>query len=129
MPPVDPNLSALRHRVRAWPIADLPALPAPAPTELYVWFENTLSRRLRHGVGLAGMPECLLPAKKGLKIVERQYVHNHVHLLAAAKFRCATQVSERIADLYTAALAAGTLAWIGIGPRYAAAWHEIFPKR
>lgn len=129
MPPVDPNLSTLRNRVRSWPIAPLPVVEAPAATELYVWFENTASRRLRYGLGVSGMPESLLPIRKGLKVLERHYAYGHLHLLAAARFECRSHVSERIADLYVSALTAGTLAWIGIGSRYRVAWNEIFPQR
>jgi hypothetical protein len=135
MPPVDPNSSALRNQVRAWHIATLPTLPtlpalaAPPTTELFVWFENTASRRARRGIGLAGMPECLLPVRAGLRVLERHFAYGHAHLLAAARFACRNQVSERIADIYVAALGAGTLAWIGIGPRYQQPWNEIFPRR
>ncbi len=115
---------------------DVPTLDlAPKPIQeeesedahdLFVWFENT-SDRLRDGqCGMAGLPECLIPVGAGMRVIERHYVTGHAHLLSAARIRCQDRRSERIAAIYTAALAVGTVAWIGSGLQYELAWNALY---
>lgn len=101
--------------------------PQPAATELFVWFEDTVSRQRDGRRGIAGLPESLLPVARGLRVVERRYAEGHLHLLSAVRLRCADRTGERIAALYTAALSVGTIAWIGTGSQYEAAWREMYP--
>ncbi|MDQ3187889.1 MAG: hypothetical protein M3Q28_03165 [Pseudomonadota bacterium] len=98
-----------------------------APTELFVWFEDTAARALEGRRGVAGLPESLLPINRGMKLVERRYAENHLHLLSAVRIACRQNVSETIASLYTAALSVGTVAWIGTGAQYARTWHDMYP--
>ena len=53
---------------------------AEAPTELFVWFEDTAARALEGRRGVAGLPESLLPISREMKLVERRYAENHLHL-------------------------------------------------
>lgn len=100
----------------------------PAVTQdLYVWFEDTSTRSHSSRRGIAGLPECLLPYAKGVRVIERHYVDGHLHLLAAVRLRCTEKFGERISALYTAALSVGTVAWIGTGAQYARAWQEMYP--
>ncbi len=108
---------------------DLPPYKAPAPTELFVWFEDSRQRCIDSGRGAAGFPECLLPYGKGMRVLDRRYVDGHVHLLAAVRIRCDEQLAERVATIYTAALALGTIAWIGTGEQYRRAWIQMYPPR
>ena len=103
------------------------AKDAPAVTEIYVWFEDTSTRRRDGRRGIAGLPECLLPYAKGMRVLERKYAAGHPHLLSAARIECSERFGERIAALYTAALSLGTVAWIGTGSQYACAWREMYP--
>ncbi len=98
-----------------------------APTELFVWFEDTAARALEGRRGVAGLPESLLPINRGMKLVERRYAENHLHLLSAVRIACRQNVSETIASLYTAALSVGTVAWIGTGAQYARTWNDMYP--
>lgn len=100
---------------------------AASPTEIYVWFEDTSARRGDGRRGIAGLPESLLPYTHGTRVLERRYADGHPHLLAAARIECRERFGERIAALYTAALAVGTIAWIGTGSQYRRAWHEMYP--
>ncbi len=86
-----------------------------APTELFVWFEDTAARALEGRRGVAGLPESLLPISREMKLVERRYAANHLHLLSAVRISCRQNAAELIASLYTAALSVGTVAWIGTG--------------
>jgi hypothetical protein len=95
--------------------------------DLYVWFEDTSNRHRDGRLGIAGLPEALLPYARGTRVIERRYVDGHLHLLSAARLRCSEQFGERIAALYTAALSVGTVAWIGSGQQYARAWVEMYP--
>lgn len=98
-----------------------------APTELFVWFEDTAARALEGRRGVAGLPESLLPIYREMKIVERRYAENHLHLLSAVRIACRQNVGEVIASLYTAALSVGTVAWIGTGKQYAHTWNDMYP--
>jgi hypothetical protein len=95
-----------------------------AGAELFVWFEDN---RRPPGGRAAGFPECLLPYGKGMRVLERRYADGHPHLLAAVRIRCDDRVGERVASLYTAALALGTIAWIGTGASYRRAWAQLYP--
>lgn len=97
------------------------------PTEIYVWFEDTSARRADGRRGIAGLPESLLPYAHGMRVLERKYADGHPHLLSAARIECRERFGERIAALYTAALAVGTIAWIGTGRQYQRAWREMYP--
>ncbi|HRK55961.1 MAG TPA: hypothetical protein PLQ67_00375 [Burkholderiaceae bacterium] len=100
---------------------------SPVKTQdLYVWFEDTSARVYSSRRGIAGLPESLLPYARGLRVVERQYVEGHLHLLAAVHLRCTEHFGERVSALYTAALSVGTVAWIGTGEQYARAWQEMY---
>ncbi len=98
-----------------------------APTELFVWFEDTAARALEGRRGVAGLPESLLPISREMKLVERRYAANHLHLLSAVRISCRQNAAELIASLYTAALSVGTVAWIGTGRQYARTWNEMYP--
>ena len=98
-----------------------------APTELFVWFEDTAARALEGRRGVAGLPESLLPISREMKIVERRYAENHLHLLSAVRIACRQNAAELIASLYTAALSVGTVAWIGTGKQYAHTWNDMYP--
>lgn len=102
---------------------------AAASTELFVWFEDARNRRGGHARGAAGFPECLLPYGKDMRVLDRCYVDGHVHLLAAARIRCGERLAEYVAKIYTAALALGTIAWIGTGEQYRRAWTQMYPQR
>ena len=100
---------------------------AEAPTELFVWFEDTAARALEGRRGVSGLPESLLPISREMRIVERRYAENHLHLLSAVRIACRQNAAELIASLYTAALSVGTVAWIGTGKQYAHTWNEMYP--
>ncbi len=100
---------------------------AEAPTELFVWFEDTAARALEGRRGVAGLPESLLPISREMKLVERRYAENHLHLLSAVRIACRQNAAELIASLYTAALSVGTVAWIGTGKQYAHTWNDMYP--
>jgi hypothetical protein len=102
------------------------ASPRPS-TDLFVWFEDTASRRDAGRRGIAGLPESLLPFDHKTRVIERRYAEGHLHLLSAVRLRCGERQGERIAAIYTAALSVGTVAWIGTGRQYEQAWHEMFP--
>ena len=97
------------------------------PAELFVWFEDTAARKLEGRRGVAGLPESLLPINRGMKIVERRYAEDHLHLLSAVRIACRQNAAELIASLYTAALSVGTVAWIGTGTQYARTWNDMYP--
>ncbi|HXF45770.1 MAG TPA: hypothetical protein VNK91_06590 [Burkholderiaceae bacterium] len=105
--------------------------PAPAAeggsSDLFVWFENTVSRQAHGRRGIAGLPESLLPWDHTMRVIERRYAEGHLHLLSAVRLRCPERQGERIAAIYTAALSVGTIAWIGTGRQYEQAWREMFP--
>ena len=98
-----------------------------APTELFVWFEDTAARSLEGRRGIAGLPESLLPINREMKLVERRYAENHLHLLSAVRIACRQNAAELIASIYTAALSVGTVAWIGTGKQYAHTWNDMYP--
>ena len=60
---------------------------AEAPTELFVWFEDTAARALEGRRGVAGLPESLLPISREMRLVERRYAENHLHLLKRGAHR------------------------------------------
>lgn len=95
-------------------------------TELFVWFEDTAARALEGHRGVAGLPESLLPINRGMRVVERRYAENHLHLLSAVRIACRQNAGELIASLYTAALSVGTVAWIGTGTQYARTWTDMY---
>jgi len=95
-------------------------------TELFVWFEDTASRVIEGRRGVAGLPESLLPCSRSMRVVERRYAENHLHLLSAVRIACKDGVGELIASLYTAALSVGTVAWIGTGAQYARTWNDMY---
>ena len=99
---------------------------AEAPTELFVWFEDTSARALEGRRGVAGLPESLLPISKEMRLIERRYAENHLHLLSAVRIACRQNVAELIASLYTSALSVGTVAWIGTGKQYARTWSDMY---
>jgi len=103
------------------------AAPVRASGDLFVWFEDTASRREQGRRGIAGLPESLLPWDYKMRVIERRYAEGHLHLLSAVRLRCGERQGERIAAIYTAALSVGTVAWIGTGKQYAQAWNEMFP--
>jgi len=96
--------------------------------ELFVWFEDTSTRRRQGRRGIAGLPESLLPYLNRMRVVDRRFVEGHLHLLSAVRIRCGESVGECVAAIYTAALSDGTVAWIGSGAQYEAAWKEMFPS-
>ncbi len=95
-------------------------------TELFVWFEDTAARALEGRRGVAGLPESLLPINRGMRVVERRYAENHLHLLSAVRIVCRQNAGELIASLYSAALSVGTVAWIGTGTQYARTWTDMY---
>ena len=97
-------------------------------TELFVWFEDTSTRTADGRRGMAGLPESLLPYGPSMRIVDRRYAEDHLHLLSAARIRCVEHASELIAALYTAALSVGTVAWIGTGTQYSRTWNDMYPS-
>ncbi|SPE19409.1 hypothetical protein SBBP1_100044 [Burkholderiales bacterium] len=116
------------------PLQDFDAPPPRAEQELlsddsrdlFIWFEDT-SERQRHGQrGIAGLPESLFPVAHGMRVIERRYALGHQHLLTALRVRCRDRAAERIAAIYTAALAVGTVAWIGSGSQYEMAWNALY---
>jgi hypothetical protein len=96
---------------------------------LYVWFENTATRVLEGRRGIAGLPESLLPCARGMRVVERRYAEDHMHLLCAVHLKCRGDAAERIAALYTAALSVGTVAWVGTGAQYQRTWQDMYAAR
>jgi len=100
--------------------------PAAAGEDLFVWFEDTSARQQDGTRGIAGLPESLLPVAHGMKVVERHYAPGHPHLLTALRVRCSERAAERIAAIYTAALAVGTVAWVGTGSQYEVAWNALY---
>jgi len=112
----------------ALPPAEGKTLPDEA-RDLFIWFEDT-SERQRHGQrGIAGLPESLFPLAHGMRVLERRYAAGHPHLLTALRVRCRDRAAERIAAIYTAALAVGTVAWIGSGSQYEMAWNALYSSR
>jgi hypothetical protein len=114
------------------PVADIASeqgeavRPRDVGGELFVWFEDTSARRRDGRRGMAGLPESLLPYSRRMVIVDRHYVEGHLHMLSAVRIVYRDRLSEGIAALYTAALAVGTVAWIGTGVHYETAWNEMF---
>ena len=94
--------------------------------DLFVWFEDTSDRGADGRRGIAGLPESLLPYSYGMRVIERRYALGHPHLLTALRVRCPQRNSECIAAIYTAALAVGTVAWIGTGAQYEIAWNALY---
>jgi hydroxyacyl-ACP dehydratase HTD2-like protein with hotdog domain len=121
-----PLADFMHQPVEGAPPAPAPQ-PQPGPAELFVWFEDTVSRQRDGRRGIAGLPESLLPVARGMRVVERRYAEGHLHLLSAVRLRCADRTGERIAAIYTAALSVGTIAWIGTGSQYEAAWRQMYP--
>jgi len=107
-----------------------PQAPADQETaggrDLFVWFEDTSERRRDGQRGIAGLPESLLPIAHGMRVIERRYAQGHPHLLTALRLRCRDRAAERVAAIYTAALAVGTVAWIGTGAQYEMAWSALY---
>jgi len=114
------------------PVSEIAAAPGDTPlataSELFVWFEDTSMRRRNGRRGIAGLPESLLPYARGMRLADRRYAEGHLHLLSAVRIRCDSGVSDAVAAIYTAALSVGTLAWIGSGSQYEAAWEQMFPN-
>jgi len=116
------------------PLQDFDAAPPQAPLvleprdaqDLFIWFEDTSERQCDGQRGIAGLPESLLPIGGGMKVIERRYAPGHCHLLTALRVRCQDHAAERIAAIYTAALAVGTVAWIGTGSQYEMAWNALY---
>lgn len=113
------------------PVSDCTESPlissASSATELFVWFEDTASRLFEGRRGIAGLPESLLPCGRNMRVVERRYAENHLHLLCAVRIAVKESAGELIASLYTSALSVGTVAWIGTGAQYARTWHDMYP--
>jgi len=114
------ELAAGPQHPAAWPVSDADA------RDLFVWFEDTAERRQDGQRGIAGLPECLVPVARDMKILDRHYAPGHPHLLTAMRVRCHDHAAERIAAIYTAALAVGTVAWIGTGSQYETAWNALY---
>ncbi|HEU0198810.1 MAG TPA: hypothetical protein VFR86_00090 [Burkholderiaceae bacterium] len=110
------------------PAAAPAAAPATHSSDLFIWFEDTSSRSTKGRLGIAGLPEALLPWSATMRVIERRYAEGHLHLLSAVRLRCKERTGERIAAIYTAALSVGTVAWIGTGTQYELAWREMFPS-
>lgn len=100
-----------------------------AATELFVWFEDTATRKIEGRRGVAGLPESLLPYNRSMRIVERRYAEDHLHLLSAVRIACRDHAGDMIAALYTAALSVGTVAWIGTGSQYERTWNDMYQVR
>jgi len=109
--------------------ATIEAKPKAEDRDLYVWFENTAERATEGRRGIAGLPESLLPCARGLRVVERRYAEDHMHLLCAVHLKCRGDAADRIAALYTAALSVGTVAWVGTGAQYQRAWLDMYGAR
>jgi hypothetical protein len=124
--PVDFD-GGMHQPVDAGAAATAASAPVRPSGDLFVWFEDTASRRDNGRRGIAGLPECLLPFDHKFRVVERRYAEGHLHLLSAVRLRCGERQGERIAAIYTAALSVGTVAWIGTGRQYEQAWKEMFP--
>jgi hypothetical protein len=118
-----PTALALGGTPSGTPVA---TLATPDGRDLFVWFEDTSERRQDGEQGIAGLPECLLPLAFGMKVIERRYAAGHLHLLTAVRVRCRERADERIAAIYTAALAVGTVAWMGTGSQYELAWNALY---
>jgi hypothetical protein len=101
--------------------------PITCGSELFVWFEDTATRKIEGRCGVAGLPESLLPYSSAMRIVERRYAEDHLHLLSAVRISCREFPGEMIAALYTAALSVGTVAWIGTGSQYERTWNDMYP--
>jgi hypothetical protein len=107
-------------------LSPVPVESSVEERDLFVWFEDTSSRPCDGFSGIAGLPECLLPADPELHIIESSYALGHLHLLAAVRLKSRRNTSDHIAAIYTAALAVGTVAWIGTGSQYAQAWDGLY---
>ncbi len=94
--------------------------------DLFVWFEDTSDHYNEGRRGIAGLPESLLPYTYGMRVIERRYAPGHPHLFTALRVRCPQRTAESIAAIYTAALAVGTVAWIGTGAQYEIAWNALY---
>jgi hypothetical protein len=114
------------HELEGNPLQASPAAPREDARDLFIWFEDTSERQRDGQRGIAGLPESLLPVAFGMKVVERRYALGHHHLLTALRVRCRDRAAERIAAIYTAALAVGTVAWIGTGSQYEMAWNALY---
>jgi hypothetical protein len=118
------------------PLQDFEGGSSPTPVvlqrrdaqDLFVWFEDTSERQDQGLRGIAGLPESLLPFGPGMRVLERHYALGHPHLLTALRIRCTDHAAERIAAIYTAALAVGTVAWIGTGTQYELAWNALYSE-
>lgn len=107
-----------------------PRIEAPQDArDLFIWFEDTSERQRDGHRGIAGLPESLLPTAYGMKVLERRYAVGHQHLLTALRVRCRDRAAERVAAIYTAALAVGTVAWIGTGSQYEMAWNALYSSQ
>ena len=100
----------------------------PDARDLFVWFEDTSERQSDGDPGIAGLPESLLPVSYGMQVIERRYAAGHLHLLTAIRVRCRERADERVAAIYTAALAVGTVAWMGTGSQYELAWNALYAE-
>jgi hypothetical protein len=94
--------------------------------DLFVWFEDTSARWREGKRGIAGLPESLLPTMNCIKVRDRRYAQGHLHLLCAVRLACSDRLGEAIAAISSCAIGIGTVAWIGTGEHYAAAWREMF---
>jgi hypothetical protein len=110
-------------------VATVEVTPVAQERDLFVWFEDTCARATEGRRGISGLPESLLPCARGMRVIERRYAEGHMHLLSAVHLKCRGDAAERIASLYTAALAVGTVAWIGTGAQYQRAWNEMYGVR
>lgn len=114
------------------PLQDFDSQPAETKApgddarDLFIWFEDTSERQRQGQRGIAGLPESLFPIAHGMRVLERRYALGHKHLLTALRVRCRDRAAERIAAIYTAALAVGTVAWIGSGSQYEMAWNAVY---
>jgi len=99
----------------------------PSGDEIFVWFEDTSAQLARRRALCPGLPESLLPIGKDIKVLDRRYVPDHLHLLSAVRIYCANHINDRVAAIYSAALSVGSVAWIGIGVAYESAWNRSYP--